>query len=357
MNKLYDYIVDYTTVIPQKVNEPFSPESTALRIFFENYYASFSEYKASFSYFQGHPSIILNDGQSTSFNSRYYTSIVFISHFIESIIKGVVYKISPELIKDEVDFAKLFVTSNEEVKKATSISKIFNRLIQLYSTNTKFPKNLKAPSKFKFLVDYKDSIQVLFKLRNDVIHAGTKKLYLYKYDFFIINHIIPILSEYYKITGRKREKPNNVKKNIFNELRKIRLPEDINKDPAETQRLVKRLTHLKSLGYSAMNNPLHSIEFSPGASRKEKKLFAQIVNRANKEKYELMAREYKKQYNGGKIKACLCCGLKTLFLRPWITPESTIAYFDGHCIACNYSVDKLWGDPFDHKIGRAPLFK
>lgn len=361
MEELNEFLHKSAKKSDNEYNGIFGPERTSLLIFLKHYYATFENVSHSFGYFniirpEGYKKLHLSDVDSTQYNYNYYISIVFAAHLLENLIKKAALSVSSEVLTRKPDLNKLYENYVGELSKSIGVMEVYDRVINLFLRDSKYRSRRKINSKYKFLIIHETTIRALFHLRNDIIHSGIKKLHLYKYDFFVVNNLFPLLRDYNKkfLVVNDVDRSSFAQRGIFRKILQIDLPKDINSDVRYTLKSTKKLTHLKSLGYSSLEKLVYHIDDIPkGPQRKEN---LALINKEIKYKYELMTFEYAKIYPNSRLIKCLCCGLNTLFLEPWHTHSNTTSYKNGRCIACGYSIDSSWGEPKDFGIYNQIIF-
>lgn len=353
---------------------PFSPDSkhTALRDGLLNYYSTYSIFSdsGSFAYFNKGPNkLILTDVKSNDYITKYFVSITFVHLYFEQLIIEILENINPILAKGklnkEIDLVNLICNqyNNIDIKNKNNIdySVALQRLELIIKHNDVIPNAFKVPLKYHFLIGHFETLLILSKLRNDIIHSGQHILNRFFYELLFVNKLLPLIGGLLRL-----EKPMPfLERNLacgFNVIDKI-IEEPIienfrnlSKYDKITKNL-KRINHFKELGRASYNNPIHMLE--DVISEEHKKTIEESFNKRQKKEAEVQVL-FKQHYLGHyEIHSCPCCGLKSLTTFDYWTviADNKTRVEKAQCAVCGYTIHIELGEPKDFGILNEELFK
>ncbi len=353
---------------------PFFPDSkhTVLRNGLLNYYATTSIFSDSgfFEYFRkGSNGSILSEVRSHDYIIKYFASITFVHLYFEQLILEILENINPILAKGrinkEIDLVNLICNqyNSIDIKNKNNIdySIALQRLEFLIIHNDVIPNEFKVPTKYHFFVAFFETLRILAKLRNDIIHSGQHLLNRFFYEVLFVNKLLPLICGLLRLEKPMPYLERNLACGLIVLDKIIEEPiienfQDLSKYEELTKNL-NRINHFKELGRASYNNPIHMLE--DVISDEHRKTIEQSFNKRQREEAELQVL-FKQHYLGHyEIHSCPCCGLKSLTTFDYWTviADNKTRVEKAQCAVCGYTIRIELGEPKDFGILNDRLFK
>lgn len=272
------------------------------------------------------------------------------------------------------DIDSSLVFTDKSVNFLFAIEIIEKLYVNQSDSNAKYKLN----PKYNFVVTDENikTIKKLYFYRNSTLHKGDIILPAIPYDYFITQHVLPLINQFIKV------EPNFILDeinpsvdcgiNIFNEILNIKINiEDLKKDDynKELSDNLCYLTHLKELGRSSFNRsislPLKQLKL---IAKKKKSIEDDFFSYdySNDLKKIKAAEEYAKSLSSKEkvweILNCPCCGAKTLLVFWHISqpiedlPKAFKVTEEAKCQFCDYEINSGMGEPKQFKILKKFVF-
>ncbi|KNY27688.1 hypothetical protein [Pseudobacteroides cellulosolvens] len=282
---------------------------------------------------------------SDSYYEACSETIIHFHHFFELVLKDFLRQDSELIVLDGLDdpiiLHKLIKKEPIESELSDSLNTIeFGRTLT-YICNLVQEKRIFTDGRLDFLLQSKDALKKLNKLRNRLMHRGSFILRYEALDEFIGTYILPIIIEitnlsefkslerYWRYTALKCNIDPLIE--IMNEFKQKNF--DFGK-----------IAYLKELGRAAYNNPLENKGFGINYfERGNKKLLRRL---------EKIRELEQKNENVSEIKTCPMCGESTLIIYEDIESEYDVVdgeqvctdawkyTYEAKCICCTFEINK-----------------
>lgn len=351
---------------------PVSPDSklTALRKGLMDYYETYSIWTHGFyEYFHKEQSkIVLSEVKGHDYLIRYFSSITFIHLSFSQFLFEILENKSPIFAKlkldNQFDLIKIFTggINSIDVSKSNYVdySIALSRVEQLIQNNSNLPTNLQLDTKYHFLLNHIKTLKQLSILRNDIIHSGKQMLNRYVYECFFVNQLLPLIREYIntQIPSLYLERNLYCKKNVINEISKLKLPEKFDDLVGydELCKNLRRINHFKELGRASFFNPIHMME--EVTSEEHKKTLEENINKKIRDKANLHVHFRQEILGHYEVHTCPCCGTKSLTTFDYWTVliNHKTRVETAECSVCTYKVNVNIGEPKEFDIMNTELF-
>jgi hypothetical protein len=353
---------------------PFFPDSkhTALRDGLYNYYETYRIFSGSgfYTYFhKGYSEAVLSEAKSHDYITKYFASVTFIHLYFEQLIIEILDSINPILAKGrlnkELDLVNVISNqySSIDFKNKNNVDYYIalQRLEVLINNDNTIPNEFKVPPQYHFLIDHLETLRILAKLRNDIIHSGQHILNRFFYELLFVNRLLPLICKLLRLDKPVPFLERNLACgiNILNKIIEEPLIEDY-RDLSKYDDLTKnlnRINHLKELGRASYNNPIHMLE--DVVSEEHKQSIEESFNKRKKEEAKLQVL-FKQYYLGHyEIYSCPCCGVNSLTTFDYWTviANQKTRVEKAECAVCGYTIHIELGEPKNFGFLTDEIFK
>lgn len=376
----------------KEFSTPIGVKYTALKQGLNNYYSTthYLEGGLGLAYFS------LPGEEETEFDNNNYllegyhtcfiNSIIGFHHFIELHIKDILIEHHPSFGIHPKKFpgAKKFIEEIDSTiifsEKSVNFLFAIEIIEELKKNQSNADSKHKLHPKYNFVATDENlsTIKKLYSYRNSTLHKADIILPAIPYDYFITQHVLPIINQFIQIEPDfildEINKPIHCGVNVFNEILKIKINiDDLKKDDhnKELDHNLSYLAHLKELGRASYNRPIDNTlkelkQLEKENSKDDQDIFS--YNYSKEIKKIIVAENYVKDLSlkeNEKIWAihnCPCCGVKT-FLVFWRVvqpiegmPRAYRVTEEAKCQFCDYEIDRAMGEPKRFKILKKDIF-
>lgn len=343
----------------------------SLRLALKNYYETYSiiRDKTDFDYFlTRYGKVMINDRRSHGFIERYFASINFLHTFYEHLLNEALESGNPKLTKIKVDNEIEFINSLADKDKELLVQgdrtinhqKRLKRLKLLIANNYLVAKKFRIKRKYHFLAKHIETMEMIAKLRNDIIHGGKSYLNRYAYEVLFVNAVLPLVKATLTLLPKSKvyiARSVYCNLNIINNLCKIKLRAKV--DSITSKDLLKTLqyiNHLKELGRASYVNPLWMQEDSTN-----EKTWHTINERHNNPirlLKEAISEIMEEKFGFNSLHNCPCCGSYSLlthdFWYYYATRQQRVE--TASCQLCTYRINIMLGEPKNFGITNDLIF-
>ncbi len=320
----------------------------------------------------------------------FINSIVSFHHFFELHIKDVLSeyhlllgrKITNYTNADDI-LNQLDSGTIETNSDTVNFRFAFKLLKKLQKNNDRINSTYKLLPEHFFLLD-SNNYQTILKLhdyRNATLHKGNTILGYIAFDYFISQHVLPLVNEILQSQSKYQLEELNKKVgcniNVLDEILKIKFKiQDLERKEAIDivfENKLCHLAHLKELGRASYSRPIDlPMQHIKKLLNKKKTKTVQNIDNYDRSA-SLSLKSYKlaqklavtesKNSNVHQRLTCPCCGANTLltYWRIEIPVEGLPVSFKeidyANCSFCSYQVRSDIHDPYDFKITSNPIFQ
>ena len=296
-----------------------------------------------------------NDSDST------VSCILNLHRFFELLLKDLLARVNPFLAvkfleNESQQIAYLNQTLDHEKVNTIEFSEAFKRFKALVSATSEENKNLDVAKvmHFKFLVE-DDTLKILAKWRNRIIHNGKTLPNLFALDFIVVQKVLPVIAKILEADKAvlKTYQPHYfVTPSGFNVLEKL-LSEDVKfdykdfykTDTEDARQLIRKLFiigHVKEIARATF-------------------YFDRLIkmnNRSYYESYYENPMERLKRFTKAEeendfylsTKSCHSCGIDSLIVYKKVIDDifsdKQLDYYYCRCTSCDYFFSENFADPF-----------
>lgn len=332
---------------------------------FNNYFKTVKNNKNSYHFL-----LDFSDRKKNSFDFHNLDSAVFtilgFHRFFELLLKDILRRIDPffavkfpEKEKDTIDFYNDRLDADK--METVEFKKAFERFKEAitYGTNNPDKPEYDIAKQFSFL-KADDTLEILARWRNRIMHNGQTLPNIYLLDYLISQRIIPMIADVIRTEKKilKEYLPHYFQTltgiNIIDEISKIKIDYKDFSDKRKAQELaikILRLAHLKELGRASYTLDI--------VIKNNRSYDAPYYNDPIGRNMKFAATE-KNNESFYAIKKCPCCGFETLvvyrqeYYDIFKDSKAFISWFN--CFTCSYSLKNNIGDPEYFGYSKEKLF-